>query len=49
MYSKTEVREKPYSKEQVKELKKLFKELVKFKDSPSVKKYTAKRLAELKG
>ena len=40
--------EKHYSKEKVARLKGLFKELAKFKDSPNVRKYTVKRLAELK-
>ena len=49
MFSKTQMIEKPYSKEKIAKLKKLFKELQVFRDSPSVRKYTNKRLAELKG
>ncbi|GEM_PF-2811187 len=47
MFQKTVEREKPYSKEKIGRLKKLFKDLEGFRDSPSVRKYSAKRMAEL--
>lgn len=48
METVSRVVEKPFSKEKVARLKGLFKELVRFKDSPDVMEYTVKRLAELK-
>ena len=48
MFQKTVEREKPYSKEKIAKLKKLFKELEKFRGHPKVEAYTKKRMAELK-
>lgn len=47
MYQKI-VEKEAYSKEKVSRLKRLFKELETFKDSPSVMAYVKKRRAELK-
>jgi hypothetical protein len=48
MFQKIVEREKPYSKEEVKKIKKSFKELEKFRGSPNVMAYIKKRQAELK-
>jgi len=48
MFSKTQIIEKPYSKEKIAKLKKLFKELQVFRGHPGVEAYTKKRMAELK-
>jgi len=49
MFQKTVERERPYSKEEIKKIRKAFKELEKFRDSSSVQAYTKKLLKELKG
>ena len=41
--------DKPYSKEQLERLDALFKELENFRESPAIRKYTAKKAIELKG
>lgn len=49
MYPRANVFEKPYSKAQVSEIRRLFSVLEKARDSESVKAYMKKVLAEIKG
>ena len=49
MHQKTEAIEKPYSREQIKRIKKAFSELKRFKGSPEVEAFTRKLERGLKG